>query len=90
METKIDLNTPLFKLTVGEFLELQNSITPAVVLKKEESEVFMNSKEVVECLKISKSTLNRWIKGYLKSDKLGGIRRFRKSDVDKLMNGNHE
>ena len=82
----VDVNKPLWQLTVGEFLELQNSVTP---IEKPEAveDSYLNSKEAKSYLKVSISTLNRWTKEkYLKSEKFGGVRRYRKSECDKVLN----
>jgi excisionase family DNA binding protein len=82
----IDANTPLWQLTVGEFLELQNSVAPTEIREVVE-DPYLNSKEAREYLKVSKSTLVLWkTRNYLKSEKFGGVLRFRKSELDKVLN----
>lgn len=55
-------------------------------------EVYLDSGEVREQLRISKATLALWIKrGYLKAYKVGGKNRFAKSDVLNLLtNGEYK
>jgi len=81
----LDPNTPVWQLTVGQFTELMTSLQPKPVELVPE-EVILNTKEAAAYLKVSISTLNRWNKDYLKSDKKGGIRRYRKSELDKILN----
>ncbi|MEI6755023.1 MAG: helix-turn-helix domain-containing protein [Paludibacter sp.] len=80
----VDPNTPLWQLTVSEFTELFQSIQP----KPQESvpeEVYMSTKEAYEYLKVSRSTILRWKEDYVPCIKKGGILRFRKSDLDKVL-----
>jgi excisionase family DNA binding protein len=82
----IDSNKPLWQLTVGEFLELQNSAAPTEV-KEIVEDSYLNSKEAQAYLKVSVTTLYRWRKDkYIKFEKKGGIVRFRKSECDKVLN----
>ena len=86
----IDGNTPIWQLTVDQYKELIQSLLPKTKLEIEENHYF-NSKEAREYLKVSSSTLNRWTKeNYLKSEKFGGIRRYRKSECDKVLNSNRQ
>lgn len=85
----LDPNTPVWQLTVGQFTELMTSLQPKPVEPVPE-EVILNTKEAASYLKVSISTLNRWNKDYLKSDKKGGIRRYRKSELDKILNKSAE
>ena len=82
----INNNTPLWQLTVGEFLELQNTVVPTEKIEVIE-DPYLSSKEAKDYLKVSKSTISRWKKeGFLKSEKKGGILRYRKSECDKVLN----
>lgn len=82
----IDLNTPIWQLTVRELKELIESIIIVPVKSDIIEDSYYNSKEVLEYLKISKSTLARWTKTkYLKSEKFGSILRFKKSELDKVL-----
>lgn len=82
-----DLNTPVWQLTLGELKEFIESIIIDQPTKPEVVEdLYLNSNEAIEYLKISKSTLFRWIKNeYIKYEKKGGILRFKKSEIDKVL-----
>jgi len=86
----LDPNTPIWQLTVGQFIELVESQQPKIEsYTAPEKEEFLNTDEACQYLKISKATLFRWRKvGYLKSDKVGGILRFRKSQLDSILTSN--
>lgn len=82
----INPETPIWQLTVKQFIDLFESLKPKPVEKKEE-EVYMTSAEVIDYLNVSKSTLVRWRKSlYIPYEKKGGIIRFKKSEVDKVLN----
>ena len=81
-----DPNTPLWKLTVSEFMELNQFLLPKA-LEPIQPETYFTTVEAAEYLRISISTMNRWKKTeYVQSDKKGGILRFKKSELDKVMN----
>ncbi len=49
-------------------------------------EEMLTRKEVCERLQISNPTLHRWVKeGYLKPVKVGSTKRYRESDINKLL-----
>lgn len=53
------------------------------------SETYLSRGEVVEMLSVDKSTLWRWAKrDYLKPIEVGGKRRYRMSDVKRILNLN--
>ena len=82
----IDPKTPIWQLTVGEFVSLMEAHKQPEVIHKEVEEYF-TTEEACRYLKVSKSTLLRWKNvEYLKADKVGGILRFRKSELDKVLN----
>jgi excisionase family DNA binding protein len=86
----LDPNTPIWQLTVGQLLELVEMQKPIVAAPIKEEEKFFNTDEACQYLRISKATLFRWRKvGYLKSDKVGGILRFRKSHLDQILTSNY-
>jgi len=86
----IDGNTPIWQLTVDQLKELIQSIIPTPKPEKEDNPYF-NSKEAKAYLKVSSSTLNRWKnEKYIKSEKFGGILRYRKSECDKVLNSNRQ
>ena len=86
----LDPNTPIWQLTVGQLLELVEMQKPTEAAPVKEDERFFNADEACQYLKISKATLFRWKKlGYLKSDKVGGILRFRKSYLDQILTSNY-
>jgi len=83
----IDPKTPIWQLTVGDFVSLMQSNEPKVVEIQKDDEEYYTTLEACRYLKISKSTLMRWKESeYLKADKVGGILRFRKSELNKVLN----
>jgi len=83
----MDGSTPIWQLTVDQIKELIQSIIPVPAQTPEiKEDPYLTSKECQEYLKISSTTLHRWRKAkYLKSEKFGGIVRFKKSDCDKVL-----
>lgn len=56
-------------------------------LAESRSEVYYTTEQVVGLLNVDKTTLWRWNKrDYLKPIKVGGLLRYRKSDIDKILN----
>ena len=85
LSAMINQETPIWQLTVKQFVELFSSLQPKPVEKKEE--VYMTSSEVLSYINVSKSTLARWRKDlYIPYEKKGGIIRYKKSEVDKVLN----
>ncbi len=83
----IDPKTPVWQLTVGEFVSLMENSIPVVKEEKPKEEVFFNTMEACRYLKVSKSTIMRWKDAeYIKAEKLGGLLRFRKSELDRVLN----
>jgi excisionase family DNA binding protein len=80
----INPSTPLWQLTVSEFTELFQSIQPKQVEAIPE-EIYMNTLEACAYLKVSRSTVLRWKDDYLPCIKKGGVLRFRKSDLEKVL-----
>lgn len=82
----IDPNKPLWQLTVGEFLELQQSVeVPTKEKPEEKQEEYLTPMQTASLLNVAKTTLWRWQKrNYLTPIKVGGLLRYRKSDIDKL------
>lgn len=82
----ISKETPIWQLTVGQFVELFKSIQPMPV-EETKDDVYLTSAEVIDYLNISKSTLVRWRQAlYLPYEKKGGIIRYKKSEIDKVLN----
>ena len=80
----ISSSTPLWQLTVGEFTELMESLQKPIEPPKTEEE-YLTPKEAEKFLKVSKTTLYRWIKnGNIKSQKIGGSQRLLKSELIKI------
>jgi excisionase family DNA binding protein len=66
----------------------QKTELEAKLQKAETTEVYYSPKEVSKMLQIDISSLWRWEqKGYLVGVRVGGKKRFKKSDIDKLMEG---
>ena len=55
----IDLNTPIWKLTVGELIEVVNHITPKPEIMKEERKLVYGIDGIAELFGCSKSTAQR-------------------------------
>ena len=56
------------------------------IIQDEASEKYLSIDKVVELLEVDKSTLWRWQKrNYLTPIQIGGKRRYRKSDIDKIL-----
>lgn len=82
----VNPETPIWQLTVKEFMDLIESLKPKPV-KENEDEVYMTSKEVIDYLNVSKSTVVRWRKSlYLPYIKRGGVILHKKSEIDKVLN----
>ena len=65
--------------------ELEQLITDA------HTETYPSAKRVSELLDVDKSTLWRWAKiGYLVPINVGGKRRYRMSDVNRILNGDKQ
>ena len=65
--------------------ELEQLITDA------NTETYPSAKKVAELLDVDKSTLWRWAKvGYLVPINVGGKRRYRMSDVNRILEGGRE
>ena len=55
------------------------------------TETYPSAKKVAEMLDVDKSTLWRWAKiGYLVPINVGGKRRYRMSDVNRILNGDKQ
>ena len=82
----INPESTIWQLTVKEFMDLFESLKPKPV-KEKDDEVYMTSKEVIDYLNVSKSTVVRWRKSlYLPYEKKGGVIRYKKSEIDKVLN----
>ena len=78
---------PLWQLTTLEYVELIVSFLPTPAEPVPDEVIYMTTQEVVEYLKVSKSTIMRWKKEmYLPYVKKGGILKFKKSEVDRVLN----
>ena len=81
-------------ITLGDLIEA-NSILIAEakreleqIIADEKAETYLSRDKVKEILEISESTLWRWQKaGYLNPISIGGKRRYRKSDVKRILDG---
>lgn len=81
----INPETPIWQLTVQQFKDIFESVMPQPVEVKKD-ELFMNTAEVIEYLNISRSTVVRWRNSlYLPYEKKGGIIRYKKSEIDKVL-----
>lgn len=60
-------------------------------LAESRSEVYYTAEQATHILSVDKTTLWRWSKrNYLKPIKVGGLLRYRKSDIDKILNHGKE
>ena len=58
------------------------------IIQDSATETYLSPKKAAELLEVNTSTLWRWQKqSYLKPIELGGKRRYRKSDIDKILKG---
>jgi len=83
----IDGNTPVWQLTVDQLKELIHSTVVTQPKPEVVEDAYFSSEQARVYMGVSKSTIARWKKDkYLKSEKLGGILRYRKSECDKVLN----
>ena len=72
-----------------EFVSIQNLLLTIAMLEAEAaatSDQLLSIDEAAKLLSVSKMTLYRWDKnGYLKKMEIGGKRRYRLSDIEKLV-----
>ena len=81
---EIDPNKPLWQLTVSEFMELQQK---TMLPPPEKEEAYLTTAQAAEYVNVGKITIWRWQKaGYLPVVRVGGVLRFRKSDLDNIQN----
>ena len=72
-----------FAQTIAE--QTRNEIEHEIAESK--SEVYYTAGQTARILNVDKTTLWRWNKrNYLKPIKVGGLLRYRKSDIDKILN----
>jgi predicted DNA-binding transcriptional regulator AlpA len=79
-------------ITAGELATFANDLVEKtrrsleVSIAEEQSEVFYSKDQVCRILSINPSTLWNWDKrDYLKPIKVGGMNRYKKSDIDKIL-----
>lgn len=83
--------TLIVTLTVGQLKEIinrQNSrLISAYEVVTQSTESYLTRQQVVDRLSVDKSTLWRWAKrNYLNPVRVGGLVRYRKSDIDNILN----
>ncbi|MDR0940120.1 MAG: helix-turn-helix domain-containing protein [Mediterranea sp.] len=84
----ITVTTSDLKEMVRYFLDEAHKQFEQELLSAQKGEVYLITKEVVATLKVDRTTLWRWANtGYLVPIELGGKRRYRSSDIEKLMKG---
>jgi excisionase family DNA binding protein len=87
-EVSITVKASDLKEMVRYFLDEAHKQFEQEQLSAQKGEVYLTTKEVVATLKVDRSTLWRWANtGYLVPIELGGKRRYRSSDIEKLMEG---
>ena len=90
METNaINTDTPIWQLTVGQLTAIIREALPTPATPQATEEQIFITEEAAEYLNVSISTIHRWVKSQeLPSQKIGGILRFKKSDLDNMMKKN--
>ena len=82
-----DSTKPIWMLTTLEYVELIVSFQPTTLELKTDEEIYLTTQGVMDYLKVSKATVVRWKRDlYLPYEKKGGILRFKKSELDKILN----
>ncbi len=84
-------------ISPADLKEFAQSVADATRLQIEreiadgKTETLYTIEYVAEKLSVNRSTLWRWDKnGYLKVIEIGGQRRYRKSDIDRILNAKNE
>ncbi|WP_294591705.1 helix-turn-helix domain-containing protein [uncultured Rikenella sp.] len=84
-------------ISSADLKEFAQAVADATRLKIEreiadgKTEMLYTIEYVAEKLSVNRSTLWRWDKnGYLKVIEIGGQRRYRKSDIDRILNAKNE
>lgn len=84
-------------ISSADLQEFAQAVADATRLKIEreiadgKTEMLYTIEYVAEKLSVNRSTLWRWDKnGYLKVIEIGGQRRYRKSDIDRILNAKNE
>ncbi|WP_300726298.1 helix-turn-helix domain-containing protein [uncultured Rikenella sp.] len=84
-------------ISPADLKEFAQSVADATRLQIEreiadgKTEMLYTIEYVAEKLSVNRSTLWRWDKnGYLKVIEIGGQRRYRKSDIDRILNAKNE
>lgn len=84
-------------ISSADLQEFAQAVADATRLKIEreiadgKTETLYTIEYVAEKLSVNRSTLWRWDKnGYLKVIEIGGQRRYRKSDIDRILNAKNE
>lgn len=70
-----------------DYINLSEYKNENLAANKEINDGFWNIKEVMKFFRVSRQTIHQWIKdGTVKSFKIGGLRRFKKSDIENMFN----
>ena len=86
LETSPSINITINAGQLREIVDYAISQTKAELEKKPQAEQYRTPKEAAEEIGCNLSTLWRWNrKNYLKPIEIGGRRRYRQSDIDKIL-----
>lgn len=87
----------ILQISAGDLCDFAHQLIQTVVKiatiqsNKESRQDILTIEEVADILKVSKMTLWRWNKnGKLKKIDIGGMPRYRRSDIDALLNDNNQ
>lgn len=82
------LNVTISASQLLEVVDYAISKTKVEFEQKQQPEQYLTRKQTAEILDVDLSSLWRWNKeNYLKPIEVGGKRRYKKSDIDKIMEG---
>ena len=82
-----DLNVTLRAGELAQLVEHVIEKAKEAFSPKKEEETYLTTEKTAEMLDVDRSTLWRWNKiGYLKHISVGGKRRYRLSDIERILN----
>ncbi len=88
LQSNASLNVTINASQLLEVVDYAISKTKAEFEHKQQPEQYLTRKQTAEILDVDLSSLWRWNKeNYLKPIEVGGKRRYKKSDIDKIMEG---
>ncbi|MCE5321308.1 MAG: helix-turn-helix domain-containing protein [Bacteroidales bacterium] len=91
--SKSNFNQPIFLPTASELKEFAIEVVEQTLIRvgkaasENSSDTLFTTEQVCKILSVDPSTLWRWNKrGYLTSVRVGGLNRYFKSDIDRILN----